>query len=108
MWFVLSILSSLFYWLLFVPRWMEVGGFYVPLIYGLSLVTATIGYKIGEALRQFAMPDAIWVSGGFSDLLSTKIWWMIGPQVIGYSGGAIVPYATIIGLIDNGILSGTH
>jgi hypothetical protein len=85
---------------------MEVGGSYVPLIYVLSLVTATIGYKIGGALRNFVMPDVMWVEGGFSDLLLTKIWWMIGPQVIGYSCGAIVPYSALMGLVDYGILSG--
>jgi hypothetical protein len=107
MWFVLSITGSLVYWFLIVPRgWMEVGGFYVPLIYALSLVTATIGYHIGRMLRNFVMPDAIWVNGGFADLLTVKIWWMIGPQTIGYSGGAIVPYAAIMGLIEYGVLSG--
>jgi hypothetical protein len=104
MWFILSIIGSLFYWLLFVPRWMEVSGLYIPVIYGLSLVTATIGYKIGAAIRNFVMPDRIWVVGGFTDLLETKIWWMIGPQGAGFSGGAVVPYAALMGLIDAGIL----
>lgn len=110
LWFVLSIIGSLFYWLMLVPGKLPglpmPGGPYVPLIYGLSLVTAFIGYKIGTAIRNFVMPDMIWVSGGFREVLETKIWWMIGPPGAGYCGGAVVPYAAITALIEAGILPG--
>jgi hypothetical protein len=109
LWFILSVIGSLFYWLMLVPGKMSgfqlpVGGLYVPLIYGLSLVTATIGYKIGVALRNFVMPDMMVVHGGFRELLEAKIWWMIGPPGAGYCGGAIVPYAAVIGLMEAGHL----
>jgi hypothetical protein len=108
LWFILSIIGSLFYWLLLVPGRIDglymPGGLYVPVVYGLSLVTAAIGCKIGTVIRNFAMPDRIWVTGGFRELLETKIWWMIGPPGAGYCGGAVVPYAALMGLIDAGIL----
>jgi hypothetical protein len=112
LWIVLSVIASLFYWLLLVPGEIVIpglpmpGGLYVPVIYVLSLVTAFIGYKIGTAIRNFARPDVIWVSGGFRELMEAKIWWMIGLPGSGYCGGVIVPFLAISKLIEAGFLPG--
>lgn len=48
----------------------------------------TIGVVIGDAFRHFAMPDAF-LSSGAMETFKTKIFWMIGPQVIGWIIGII-------------------
>lgn len=51
---------------------------------GVGLVTffllANVAWNIGDALRRFAHPDTYWVSGGFSDLIRARLFWLVGPQ----------------------------
>lgn len=41
---------------------------------------ANVAWNIGDALRRFAHPDMYWVSGGFSDLIRARLFWLVGPQ----------------------------
>ncbi|WP_437884448.1 hypothetical protein [Pseudomonas sp. LRF_L74] len=58
--------------------------FMLKLLAGLvGLVTGWIGALLGNAIRKFAQPDAIYTNGGALHLIWLKVFWMIGPQVIG-------------------------
>ncbi|MOA42174.1 hypothetical protein D3C78_1642030 [compost metagenome] len=41
------------------------------------------GAMIGDAIRRFAHPDAVFTNGGILQLVWIKIFWALGPQVIG-------------------------
>jgi hypothetical protein len=53
-------------------------------------VLGLIGALLGDAIRKFAHPDAVYTSAGMLSLMWIKLFWMLGPQVIGLiAGGAI-------------------
>lgn len=56
-------------------------GYLSALIFG-TLFTSC-GVVIGDVFRRFVMPDLVFVSGSF-DMLCKKVFWLIGPQAIGW------------------------
>lgn len=60
----------------------------------------TIGALIGDALRRFANPSAVYTSGGFFSLIWIKLFWLCGPQVIGLVGGTFVGSAIIYAIFQ--------
>lgn len=46
-------------------------------------VLGLVGALLGDAIRKFAHPDAVYTSGGMFSLIGIKLFWMLGPQVIG-------------------------
>ena len=48
------------------------------------------GARIGDAFRRFTAPDAIYTTGGASSLFSAKLFWLMGPQLIGMFIGVII------------------
>lgn len=50
-------------------------------------VLGTVGAIAGDALRRAVMPSMVFTSGGFFSLMWIKVFWKIGPQVIGLVGG---------------------
>ncbi|MBS0489722.1 hypothetical protein [Phenylobacterium sp.] len=56
-----------------------------------------IGWKIGDALRRYAMPEAVFVRGGFWELVQNRLFWQLGPQFIGMASvGAVLVYGAIV------------
>ena len=63
-----------------------------------ALVGAVLGWLgalAGDAIRKFAHPDAVFTSGGILSLIWIKVFWAVGPQVLGlcmgvFFGGAMV------------------
>lgn len=54
-----------------------------------------LGALAGDAIRKFAHPDAVFTSGGILSLIWIKVFWAVGPQVLGlcvgvFFGGAMV------------------
>jgi hypothetical protein len=56
----------------------------------------TICGLIGNALRKFAHPNAVWTSGGFWSLIWVKVFWRLGPQTIGLLVGTLIGIALVI------------
>ena len=56
-----------------------------------------IGVYIGDFVRKAVLPDVIY-SSGMTDMIKQKLFWFIGPQLIGGAIGAFVG-ASIIGFI---------
>lgn len=56
-----------------------------------------VGVYIGDLVRKAVLPDAIYGSG-MTDLIKQKLFWFIGPQLIGGAIGAFIG-ASIIGFI---------
>ena len=61
---------------------------WVGLLFGLSCfilmpLFGTIGALIGDFLRRVAHPDMMFTTGGMGEILKFKIFWAIGPQIIG-------------------------
>lgn len=59
-------------------------------------VLGWIGAVVGDAIRKFAHPDAVYTSGGLLSLLWIKIFWRIGPQLIGLVAGVMVGCALVL------------
>ncbi len=60
---------------------------YIALFIAGSFCT-TIGVVVGDVLRRMAMPDA-YLTTGFADSIKKRIFWSVGPQVIGWLIGFI-------------------
>ena len=59
-------------------------GFFLKLIaIVVGAVLGLVGAVLGDAIRKFAQPDAVFTSGGMLQLIWVKVFWRIGPQVIG-------------------------
>lgn len=56
----------------------------------LSIPTGFIGVLLGDLIRRFAIPDMVFTTGGFFQLLKTRLFWMCGPQLIGMTIGIAV------------------
>ena len=46
-------------------------------------IVGLIGALMGDGIRKFACPDSFFTTGGMSSIITTKLFWMIGPQSIG-------------------------
>lgn len=58
-------------------------------------VLGWLGALAGDAIRKFAHPDAVFTNGGILSLIWIKVFWAVGPQVLGlcvgvFFGGAMV------------------
>lgn len=49
----------------------------------MGTILGTAGALLGDALRKFAMPSAVFTRGGMGSLIWIRIFWSIGPQFIG-------------------------
>ena len=59
-------------------------GFFLKLIaIVVGAVLGLVGAVLGDAIRKFAQPDAVFTSGGMLQLIWVKVFWKVGPQVIG-------------------------
>ncbi|MFV1477747.1 hypothetical protein [Serratia marcescens] len=47
------------------------------------------GMTIGAFLRQWLMPDTIYTTDGMGGLLKVRLFWLAGPQCIGWLAGLI-------------------
>lgn len=59
-------------------------------------VLGWIGAVVGDAIRKFAHPDAVFTSGGLLSLLWIKIFWRVGPQLIGLACGVMLGCALVL------------
>ncbi len=51
---------------------------------------------VGDALRRAVRPDFVITNGGFFSLLGTKLFWAVGPQLIGLCIGVFVAVAMVL------------
>ncbi|WP_454889068.1 hypothetical protein [Serratia quinivorans] len=47
------------------------------------------GMAVGATLRRWLMPDAIYTREGMTGLLKARLFWLAGPQCIGWLAGLI-------------------
>ena len=52
--------------------------------------------RLGDALRRFARPSAFFTQGGFFSLIWIRVFWAIGPQVVGLVIGVFVGVALVL------------
>jgi len=66
-------------------------GWFVKFIgFAIAIFGAGWGIKIGEKVRNFAMPDFVLTDGSVTEIVKTKVFWAVGIQAIGCFVGAIV------------------
>lgn len=54
------------------------------------------GAVIGDALRKFTLPDAMFTTGGMGRILWLKLFWRVGPQIIGMGIGTILGISVVL------------
>lgn len=59
-------------------------------------VLGWIGALIGDAIRKFASPDAIYTQGGVASIVWAKLFWICGPQVFGLLAGVFIGLAIVL------------
>lgn len=59
-------------------------------------VLGLIGALLGDAIRKFAHPDAVYTNGGILNLIWIKVFWLMGPQVIGLLAGVFIGCAIVL------------
>jgi len=62
----------------------------IPIFFsGMFIVPGgVVGWKVGRFIRDALIPDAIFTTEGITGIAKAKIFWAIGPQVIGMFIGA--------------------
>ncbi|MCD6010091.1 hypothetical protein [Halomonas sp. IOP_31] len=72
--------------------------FFAKLLAGLlGSVFGVVGALLGDMLRRFVHPDMVFTSGGFFSLLGIKLFWLVGPQLIGLGIGVALGCALVLG-----------
>jgi hypothetical protein len=79
-------------------------GVWVGLLAGVGIfilmpLFGTIGALIGDFLRKVAHPDMMFTTGGMGAILKFKIFWAIGPQIIGTLIGWMIAFGIISGIL---------
>lgn len=77
------------------------------LSFGASFLLSLAGYSIGNWLRKIAMPDAFF-SSGMVDTLAKRLFWSIGPQMIGLGIGLATGQYAGWGLVFGQKILETH
>lgn len=91
----ISIAFLITLYITFSPKF-HLGFFGLIAFFLISSIFTTIGMIIGDIFCRFAKPD-IFISSGISDTVNKKIFWMFGPQFIGW----IIGYTFGFNLLKN-------
>ena len=59
-------------------------------------VLGLVGAVIGDAIRKFARPNSVHTNGCFLSLIWIKVFWNIGPQVIGLGIGVALGCSLVL------------
>lgn len=88
-WLVLSIIVTILVLLGVGKNTPNVRYWKLALGFILAVPASFIATMIGNLLRKIAMPD-VFISSGMADTLKKKLFWAIGPQLIGLGIGQFV------------------
>lgn len=85
--FILAILSCTFN---SSPMVLSAGFFAKLFAVIVGTAIGTAGALIGDSIRKFAHPDAVFTSGGMLSMIWIKVFWKVGPQIIGLVIGVML------------------
>jgi hypothetical protein len=77
----LTIWAILFFVSFSGGSWKQASPFLVGAL--LFIPLGRLGWRIGDFIRRFAMPDSMLIGGGLVEMVRAKVFWMVGPQTIG-------------------------
>jgi hypothetical protein len=69
-------------------------------IFIFATIFSFVGILIGDAVRKIAIPDSIFTTGGIFAILKQKLFWFIGPQLVGALIGGSIGSAIIRWIIN--------
>lgn len=78
------------------PIVLSAGFFMKSLACLVGALTGWIGALLGDAIRKFAAPDAMFTSGGMGSIVKMKLFWLFGPQLIGLIFGALLGITLVL------------
>lgn len=56
----------------------------------------TVLALLGDGIRRYARPDVIMTNGGFFGLVGAKLFWQVGPQLIGLFVGVTLGITLVL------------
>lgn len=59
-------------------------------------ILGLVGALLGDAIRKFAHPDAVFTNGGMFQLIWNKLFWLCGPQLVGLGLGVAIGCALVL------------
>lgn len=59
-------------------------------------VLGLAGALLGDVIRRYARPDAVFTTGGVAQLVWIKLFWQIGPQTIGLVAGVMLGASLVL------------
>jgi hypothetical protein len=96
-WAILAFGFAVFFHIFNTSYMVRHAGFFAK---AFSVIVATgmgtIGALIGDGIRKFAMPDAM-LTSGMGETIKAKLFWKIGPQLIGLFLGIAFGAALVLG-----------
>jgi hypothetical protein len=90
-WLILSVAAALADNYLLLVLTSKTGNFFITAI--CSVVVSYVFAILGDKLRMFSMPTAFYTHG-MLDCMEKKLFWGIGPQIIGIILGQIAVWGT--------------
>jgi hypothetical protein len=90
-WLILSVATALVDNYLLLVLTSKAGNFSIASI--CSIVVSYVFAIVGDKLRTFSMPSAFYTHG-MLDCMEKKLFWRIGPQIIGIMLGQIALWGT--------------
>lgn len=77
----------------------HLGVFSRLILFVIVFIGCYIGANIGNILRKVALPDSIFTTGGMIDILKVKLFWTVGPQLIGFIAGGVLGGGLALGIV---------
>ncbi len=76
---------------------VEVASVFMKILAALAgTIAGVVCALIGDALRRAVHPDVVITNGGFFSLLGTKLFWAVGPQLVGLGIGVFFAIAIVL------------
>lgn len=80
-----------------LPKFHDASLFHKILAVIAGALVGAVCARIGDALRRAVRPNFVITNGGFFDLLFMKLFWAVGPQLIGLAIGVFVAESVVLG-----------
>lgn len=98
LWFLIS--GGFAFWMISLPAFVNVNMAITATSFIIITLCCGTGAFIGNLIRKFTIPDGFVTSGGMSAIFYFKMFWLIGPQCIGFGIGVLFAEGVLNNFFD--------